>query len=91
MPNAMNLAAFGRIPEVWTWFYIVPQDIWIMVLLYLVAVIKYSDLKLGRDEEEPEYTLATWLSMLFSAGVATDLVYHSAAGPGPLRRGLRRA
>ena len=70
-----------------------------MVLLYLMAASKYSNLKLGRDEDEPEYTLATWFSMIFSAGVATGLVYYSALGPawpydglsGPLRRGLRRA
>jgi len=81
MLHYMNLLAFGWIPEVWTWFYIVSQDIWIVVLLYVMVVSKYGNLKLGKDTDEPEYSLITWFSMLFSAGVAIGLFYYSVAEP----------
>jgi len=81
MLKGMNIAAFGWIPEVWTWFYILSQDVWIVVLLYVMAVSKYGNLKLGKDEDKPEYTFATWFSMLFSAGVAIGLFYYSVAEP----------
>mmetsp|Transcript_57333 Transcript_57333/g.134407 ORF Transcript_57333/g.134407 Transcript_57333/m.134407 type:complete len:917 (-) Transcript_57333:164-2914(-) len=85
MPDRMNHAlgevAFDWIPRVWTWLYIVSQDIWIFVLVYLCLVPKYANLKLGRDDEEAEYSFATWFSMLFSAGVAVGLFYYGVAEP----------
>merc|ERR1719254_327589 len=77
----MQTEAFEWIPEVWTWLYIVSQDIWIIVLVYVMVISKYGNIKLGKDDEEPEYTFATWFSMLFSAGVATGLFYYSVAEP----------
>lgn len=79
MGRAMNEVAFGWIPEVFTWLYIVSQDIWVLVLLW--AMWKYGDLVLGKDGEEPEYSLATWFSMLFCCGVATGLFYYAVAEP----------
>jgi len=79
--KAMNVAAFEWIPEVWTWFYIISQDIWILVLIYILCISKYGNIKLGKDDEQPEYSFATWFSMLFSAGVAVGLFYYSVAEP----------
>mmetsp|Transcript_29904 Transcript_29904/g.69564 ORF Transcript_29904/g.69564 Transcript_29904/m.69564 type:complete len:930 (+) Transcript_29904:70-2859(+) len=81
MLHAMNTAAFEWIPEIWTWLYIVSQDIWIVVLLYVCIIGKYGNLKFGKDDEEPEFSFATWFSMLFSAGVAIGLFYYSVAEP----------
>mmetsp|Transcript_31451 Transcript_31451/g.93412 ORF Transcript_31451/g.93412 Transcript_31451/m.93412 type:complete len:897 (-) Transcript_31451:24-2714(-) len=81
MLKAMNTAAFDWITEVWTWLYILSQDVWIVVLLYVMLCSKYGNIKLGKDEDEPEYSLATWFSMLFSAGVAVGLFYYSVAEP----------
>eukprot|EP00450_Noctiluca_scintillans_P006983 CAMPEP_0194483522 /NCGR_PEP_ID=MMETSP0253-20130528/5091_1 /TAXON_ID=2966 /ORGANISM="Noctiluca scintillans" /LENGTH=830 /DNA_ID=CAMNT_0039323189 /DNA_START=231 /DNA_END=2723 /DNA_ORIENTATION=- len=79
--RAMNLGAFSWIPEVWTWFYIVSQDVWIVVLIWVMVVSKYGNIKLGADDEEPEFTFQSWFSMLFSAGVAVGLFYYSVAEP----------
>lgn len=81
MLKAMNTAAFDWITEVWTWLYILSQDVWIVVLLYVMLFSKYGNIKLGKDDDEPEYSLATWFSMLFSAGVAVGLFYYSVAEP----------
>jgi choline-glycine betaine transporter len=81
MLRAFNSAAFKWIPEVWTWLYIISQNIWIILLVYILAVPKYANIKLGKDDEEPEYSFATWFSMLFSAGVAVGLFYYSVAEP----------
>jgi len=81
MMRAMNSAAFKWIPEVWTWLYIISQNIWIVLLVYILAVPKYANIKIGKDDDEPEYSFATWFSMLFSAGVAVGLFYYSVAEP----------
>merc|ERR1719188_651911 len=75
----MDEVAWGWIPEVWTWLYIISQDLWVLVLIW--AGYKYGSLKLGKDDEEPEFSTATWFSMFFCAGVATGLFYYSVAEP----------
>ncbi|CAK0799968.1 unnamed protein product [Prorocentrum cordatum] len=79
MKRAMDLIAWEWIPEVWTWIYIVSQDIWVVVLLW--AMIWHGKLKLGKDDDEPEFSTTTWFSMLFCCGVATGLFYYSVAEP----------
>ena len=48
-----------------TYLYILTQDVWLVFLLYL-AVSKYGDLKLGKENEKPRYNDLTWFSMIFS-------------------------
>jgi choline-glycine betaine transporter len=81
MLKSMDVVAFDWIPEVWTWLYIISQDIWIFVLIYVMVISKYGNLKLGKEDDQPEFSLATWFSMLFSAGVAIGLFYYSVAEP----------
>ncbi|KAJ8600303.1 hypothetical protein CTAYLR_000720 [Chrysophaeum taylorii] len=64
----------------WSWFYIGSQDIWVFVLLY-VCVSKYGSLKLGGDDEAPEFSRGSWFAMLFAAGVGVGLFYYGVAEP----------
>mmetsp|Transcript_5701 Transcript_5701/g.8111 ORF Transcript_5701/g.8111 Transcript_5701/m.8111 type:complete len:765 (-) Transcript_5701:618-2912(-) len=68
------------IGDEWTWLYIGSQDIWILVLLYL-AFSKYAKLKLGADDEEPEFSRLSWFAMLFAAGVGVGLFYYGVTEP----------
>merc|ERR1719160_1935778 len=56
----------------------ISQNVWILVLFYLLY--KYYNLKLGKDTDEPEFSDATYFAMLFSCGVATGLWYFTAEG-----------
>ena len=62
------------------WLYL-----WIVLALVFLAlflaVSRYGDLKLGADDDEPEFSLASWFSMLFSAGMGIGLVYWGVAEP----------
>ena len=68
------------ITRTWTWFYIGTQNVWIVFVLVLYFS-KYSKLKLGRDDEKPEYSDATYFTMLFAAGVGIGLFYFGVAEP----------
>jgi len=46
-----------------------------------VALGKYGKIKLGDDNEKPEYSFISWLSMLFCAGMGMGLVFWSVAEP----------
>ncbi len=42
------------ITDWWTWLYIGTQGIWFLFILYILFT-KYGDLKMGRDDEKPEF------------------------------------
>mgnify|MGYP000848539267 FL=1 len=62
------------------WFYL-----WVVlglvVLALMLAVSRYGDLKLGTDDDEPEFSLSSWFAMLFAAGMGIGLVYWGVAEP----------
>lgn len=49
-------------------------------LLYLM-VSRYGLIKLGKDDEKPEYSFFSWASMLFSCGMGVGLIFWSVAEP----------
>ena len=42
---------------------------------------KYSNIKLGRPDDEPEYNNFTWFMMLFACGVGVGLFFYGVAEP----------
>lgn len=62
------------------WFYLLSVFIVILFLIVL-AVSKFGSLRLGGDEEKPEFPFFTWIGMLFSAGFGVGLVFWGVAEP----------
>ncbi|ABM32609.1 BCCT family transporter [Paracidovorax citrulli] len=50
-------------------------------LALFLALSRYGDLKLGDEDEEPEFSAATWFAMLFAAGMGIGLVFWGVAEP----------
>lgn len=57
-----------------SWFYIGGVSM-VLVFLIVVFVSKYGNLRLGDDEDEPEYSLPVWFAMLFAAGMGATLLF----------------
>ncbi len=53
----------------------------LVVLSAFLALSRYGDLKLGAEDEEPEFSLWSWFAMLFAAGMGIGLVYWGLAEP----------
>jgi len=68
------------ITEKFTWFYIGSQNIWLVFLIYL-AVSKYGNLKLGKQDEEPEFSFMSWFVMLFAAGIGVGFFFYGVSEP----------
>lgn len=62
------------------WFYLISTSTILLFTIYL-AFSKYGNIKLGKDDDEPEYSMFSWLSMLFSAGMGIGLVFWGIAEP----------
>ena len=53
----------------------------ILLFMIFLGVSRYGRIPLGRDDEEPEFTMFSWVSMLFAAGMGIGLVFWGAAEP----------
>lgn len=50
-------------------------------LALFLALSRYGDLKLGDEDEEPQFSTAAWFAMLFAAGMGIGLVFWGVAEP----------
>jgi choline/glycine/proline betaine transport protein len=62
------------------WVYVWAVTIFVVFLVYLM-LSKYGNIKLGRNDSQPEYSFFSWISMLFAAGMGIGLMYFSVAEP----------
>ena len=62
------------------WFYLLATFLFLVFALYL-AFGRFGQIKLGKDEDEPDYPYFTWFAMLFSAGMGIGLVFWGVAEP----------
>ena len=62
------------------WLYL-----WVVLGLVIFALFaafsRYGNLKLGSEDEEPEFSVVSWFSMLFAAGMGIGLVFWGVAEP----------
>lgn len=77
-------AATTRLNQVITdgvgWWYVIAVNIFLIFTIYC-AVTRIGNIRLGRDDEAPEFGLLSWFLMLFSAGMGIGLVFFGVAEP----------
>lgn len=49
----------------------------IFLLSIFVAVSKYGNIVLGKKDDKPKYSFFAWGSMMFTAGLAADILFYS--------------
>lgn len=62
------------------WLYLLIVFLTLTFLLYL-AFGRFGNLRIGGEDAEPDFSRASWLSMLFAAGMGIGLVFWGAAEP----------
>ena len=45
------------------------------------GISRIGNIRLGRDDEQPEFGMLSWFAMLFSAGMGIGLVFYGVAEP----------
>ncbi|MGO3858410.1 MAG: BCCT family transporter [Neisseriaceae bacterium] len=66
--------------DYFSWFYVFTASVFIVFLLFL-AFSRIGDIRLGADDEQPEFPFVSWLAMLFAAGMGIGLMYFGVAEP----------
>lgn len=67
------VSAFG-------WYYVLIVAGFVAFSIW-VGIGRWGDITLGQDDDEPQYKLGTWFSMLFAAGMGIGLVFWGVAEP----------
>ena len=52
-----------------------------VVLALVLAFSRFGRIRLGRDEDRPEHSRASWIAMMFSAGMGIGLMFYGVTEP----------
>jgi len=82
-PNAAD-AAFSAVQSSivrnFNWYYVLIAAFFVAFSL-VMGFGKYGDIKLGKDDDTPEFSNLSWLSLLFAAGMGIGLVFYGVSEP----------
>lgn len=76
--NDLTTSATKFIYNQFGWFYMLVIVVMISFCIYML-VSRFGNIKLGNDDDEPDFSLAAWFAMLFSAGMGIGLMFFSTA------------
>src|SRR5690606_21615510 len=62
------------------WFFVLSATGFVAFALYL-AFSRFGRVPLGGDDEEPEFRTASWIAMMFSAGMGIGLMFFGVSEP----------
>ncbi len=62
------------------WFIMLTASILLLSCLAL-AFSPYGKIKLGREDDEPEFSTSSWMTMMFAAGMGVGLLFYGSAEP----------
>lgn len=83
-PNGMHSFWRGKgkpwVSQNFTWLYVVTQDAWGLLILWL-CFSKHGSLKFGADNEKPRFSDLAWFSMLFTCGLGIGFFFYGANEP----------
>lgn len=82
-PTAMSVgisAVQSAIIQNFSWWYVLLAFGFVLFCIYL-GFSRKGNVKLGRPEHEPEFSLISWFSLLFAAGMGIGLVFYGVTEP----------
>ena len=68
------------IVNTFSWYYVLIAAFFVAFALF-IGFSRFGDIKLGRDDDEPEFSTGSWFSLLFAAGMGIGLVFYGVSEP----------
>lgn len=62
------------------WFVMLAVS-WMLILCVGLALSRYGEIRLGADDDRPEFSTPSWIAMLFAAGMGVGLLFWAVAEP----------
>jgi glycine betaine transporter len=78
--SAVASAVLGFLIDAFGWVFILATFGFLIFVCFL-AFSRYGRIKLGADEDEPEFRTSSWVAMMFSVGMGIGLMFYGVAEP----------
>ncbi len=78
--SALFADALDGIVSSFGWLYVSAVAFYVAFAVW-ISLSRAGELRLGRDDEKPEFSTLSWFAMLFSAGMGIGLVFYGVAEP----------
>ncbi|MFC6285215.1 BCCT family transporter [Nocardioides sp. GCM10027113] len=62
------------------WLFVLTSSAFVVFVIWL-AIGRFGNIPLGRDDEEPEFRTVSWIAMMFSAGMGIGLMFYGVSEP----------
>jgi choline/carnitine/betaine transport len=62
------------------WLFVMTASGFVVFVIWL-AMSRYGNIPLGRDDDEPEFRTVSWVAMMFSAGMGIGLMFFGVSEP----------
>ena len=62
------------------WFFILTTNGLLVFAVYL-ALSRFGSIRLGHDDDRPEFRTVSWIAMMFAAGIGIGLILYGVAEP----------
>ncbi len=72
--------AFASIIDNTGWMFVLTSTAFV-ALAAVLAISRYGRIRLGQDDDRPEFSTGSWVAMLFAAGMGIGLVFWGVAEP----------
>ena len=78
--SAVTSAVLGYALESFGWLYLIATTMFLVFAIFL-AFSRLGKIRLGKDDERPEFGRLSWFAMLFAAGMGIGLVFWGVGEP----------
>jgi glycine betaine transporter len=73
-------SALGWLIDTFGWFFVL-STFGFLVFAVFLGLSRFGRIRLGADDEEPEFRTVSWVAMMFSAGMGIGLMFFGVAEP----------
>lgn len=77
---AVATATLNSIIRLFGWSFVVSTAFFLIFAVFL-ALSRFGRIKLGHDDEQPEFSTVSWVCMMFSVGMGIGLMFWGVAEP----------
>ncbi|AQQ14757.1 Glycine betaine transporter BetP [Corynebacterium glaucum] len=78
--NTFASDAFAWVMDNFGWAFIFFGTVFVVFIL-VIALSKFGSIRLGADDEQPEFRTTSWIAMMFAAGMGIGLMFFGASEP----------
>ncbi len=76
--NVLGFTGYFMVGASWWWLLLCSCFV---ILAAFLALGPYGSIRLGKDDEEPEFSFTSWIAMLFAGGMGAGLLFWGVAEP----------